>query len=299
MSLDQGKDVKETLKKRARSKYITKGLVTRLADKGEKLKKSYWHSWHCAEKMEQKDGKITGSYCKNRWCLTCNRIRTAKLIMGYMPQIRKFNDMQFVTLTLPNCKGDDLKATIELMNKRFNNVRRGVKRHDLHTPSAFKALRKLECTYNLQRSDYHPHYHLIVEGRHVAECILSRWLIQFPEANIKAQDIRAADEKSALELFKYFTKIFVKNKDTNEMEANSYYLNTVFEAVRRKRTFQPYGIKMIAEEIDDLEATIDVTDDYVTVWEWVVNDWIDVKTGEVLSGYSPSPQAEKLIKSIK
>jgi len=299
VAVDQGADVKETLKKRARSKYITKGLVTKLADKSESLKKSYWHTWHCSEKMEQKDGKIVGSYCKNRWCLTCNRIRTAKLILGYMPQIRKFKDLHFVTLTIPNVKGEVLKDTIELMNKKFNLVRQGVKRTDLHTPSAFKALRKLECTYNLQRGDYHPHYHLLVEGKHLAECILSRWLDQFPSANNLAQDIRSADEKSALELFKYFTKVFVKNKSTNEMEANSYCLNTIFEAVRRKRTFQPYGIKMIAEEIEDLEAAIDVNDEYVTVWQWVENDWVDVKTGEFLSGYSPGPQAENLIKSIK
>ena len=169
----------------------------------------------------------------------------------------------------------------------------------MHSPSAFKALRKLECTYNLDRNDYHPHYHLIVEGNHLAECIVDRWLKQFPEATRNAQDIRKADQKGALELFKYFTKVFVKDKQTNQMKANTFYLNNVFTAVRKKRTFQPYGIKMITEEIEDLETELQTEDDYITVWEWLENDWVDIKTGELLSGYEPSEKVESLMKNIE
>ena len=73
---------------------------------------------YCAETiMTDEIGKVTTTYCKNRWCQTCNRIRTARLINGYLPQIKELFQPVFVTVTLPTVGGKELKPRIEEMEK--------------------------------------------------------------------------------------------------------------------------------------------------------------------------------------
>ena len=72
-----------TLVKRAKAKFLTNGLSFPLIDLNSPLKKSYWLTWHCTSVLLQEGQKITSRYCNNRWCIVCNRIRTAKLINGY------------------------------------------------------------------------------------------------------------------------------------------------------------------------------------------------------------------------
>ena len=77
---------KKTLVKKARRKFFTSNLSLRLVDATKenvksKLQKSYWNSYHCnAQLIYRNDGKVTGKYCKCRWCMTCNAIRTARSI---------------------------------------------------------------------------------------------------------------------------------------------------------------------------------------------------------------------------
>jgi len=156
-------------------------------------------------------------------------------------------------------------------------------------------IRKLEVTYNPFRNDFHPHFHVQVSGRRVAEEMLLDWLKRFPDANIQAQDIRPADEKSVMELFKYFTKI-VTGK-TVYVAA----LDTIFRAIKGRRTFQPMGIhKHVSEDIEELRAEIYADlEERETMWNWIENDWYDVATGEGMTGYRPSENVEKLVVSMK
>src|ERR1035437_2148495 len=77
------------LKKRARSKFVANALSLALVDTKSELNQSYWNTWHCNETLTQHGNKITARYCNNRWCNTCNRIRTAKLMNGYLPALKK------------------------------------------------------------------------------------------------------------------------------------------------------------------------------------------------------------------
>ena len=121
---------KKTLVKKARRKFFTSNLSLRLVDASKqnvksKLQKSYWNSYHCnAQLLYRNDGKITGKYCKCRWCMTCNAIRTAQSINTYIPVIQSWNDAHMVTLTIPNCKASDLKSVIEDMYLTFRGVTR-------------------------------------------------------------------------------------------------------------------------------------------------------------------------------
>ncbi|KKK78974.1 hypothetical protein LCGC14_2838160, partial [marine sediment metagenome] len=202
--------------KRARSKYLTNALVLQLAKiKDSPLEKSYWRTWHCSEVLLQDGKKLTATYCGNRWCAVCNRIRMGKLIKGYLPELKKMEDPQFITLTTPNVSSDQLQGEIEEMTRQLIKIKDLFKNR-----RAFQinGIRKIEVTHNAETNEYNPHFHVVLDGEQVGQELINEWLRHFPEANRAAQDIRPADENSMIELFKYTTKLTAKNLITKEGE---------------------------------------------------------------------------------
>ena len=149
----------DLLKKRARAKYFTNSYLHRLIGLESGLQKSYLQTLACASILTQDGDKITGHYCNQRWCTVCNRIRIAKMIEGYGAELHQLNEPYFVTLTVPNCTKDALKATIEQMNASFQKIVDVLKKRKIK----LRALRKLEVTYNADTNTYHPHFHIILE----------------------------------------------------------------------------------------------------------------------------------------
>jgi plasmid rolling circle replication initiator protein Rep len=269
--------------KRARAKAFTNSYLFDLIDLKSPLVKSYWNTYHCSRTILQEDRKFTAKYCNNRWCLTCNRIRTAKMINGYSSSIEQFDNPQFVTLTIPNVKAKDLRIAIEEMNVALMHIRRNLKKtYKIN----LKALRKYESTYNLRTNTFHPHFHLIVEGKDTSDLLVDLWLKQFTKADRKAQDVRLASETSLTELCKYFTKIIAKDNDYNPRA-----LDIMFRAVKGKRTFQPIGIrKDVSEDVDEIqsqEVDFKPPSNEIWVYETDVYDWV-THDGELLCEYSPS-----------
>lgn len=269
--------------KRARAKAFTMSYLYDLIDLKSPLQKSYWNTYHCSRTVLQEGRKFTAKYCNNRWCLTCNRIRTAKMINGYSSSITKFTAPQFVTLTIPNVKARDLRIAIEEMNSALMRIRRNLKKtHKVN----LKALRKYESTYNAKSNTYHPHFHLIVDGEETSALLVDLWLNQFKEADRLGQDIRPASDTSLVELCKYFTKIIAKDNDYNPKA-----LDIMFRAVKGKRTFQPIGIrKFVSEDIDEIQSQeIDFKPPANEIWvfEEDAYDWVTYD-GELLSEYKPS-----------
>ena len=295
---------KKTLVKKARRKYFTSNLSLRLVDASKenvksKLQKSYWNSYHCnAQLLYRTDGKITGKYCKCRWCMTCNAIRTAKSINSYVPVIQGWKDAYMVTLTVPNCKADDLKQTIYSMYESFRQVKDYVKTNYNRKLIDYKlvGVRKIECTYNPSRNDYHPHFHVIVKTKDMAQLLHDQWLVRQPSANVKGQDIRKADTGSLQELFKYMTKVISKSKDETVIYADS--LDVIFNAMKGRRVLQNFGF--VLPKIVDPDEVVKTTAEMIqAVYEWQneVNDWVDLDSGECLTNYTPSDKFEDLIKN--
>ena len=79
----------ETYKRRAVAKFNTNALVFEMVKLDSPLTKSYWNSFHCSNIILQDGKTLTAKYCNNRWCTVCNRIRTGKLIKGYLPEFEK------------------------------------------------------------------------------------------------------------------------------------------------------------------------------------------------------------------
>lgn len=151
-----------TLLRRARAKFFSMPLAINLAELRTPLEKSYRNTVYCSAILSQQNGKIIGTYCGNRWCMVCNRIRTARAIERYLPIVERWPDKHLVTLTLRNVSAAQLDACIAQMIRDFQATKLALRRTDGHK---LVALRKLECTYNVRTKEYHPHFHVVEIGR--------------------------------------------------------------------------------------------------------------------------------------
>lgn len=101
--------------------------------------------------------------CGNRFCPICswveakrNAFKILELIM-YIREIEK-KELVFMTLTVPNCKGEDLTVTIDKLNKSFKRLMETKRFKNI----CLGYIRKLEVTYNEEANTYHPHFHIIM-----------------------------------------------------------------------------------------------------------------------------------------
>jgi hypothetical protein len=289
----------ENFKKRARAKYLTRAVVSKLVDvKGSPLTKSYWNTWHCSTILYSHSGKLVSKYCKQRWCVVCSRVRTAQIIKQYLPTFRQWEGKVFVTLTIPNCSASQLKGAVQGMAKTFDRIRKQLDNayRRNKTGLVIKGLRKLEVTYNPDKRNYHPHYHLIMESREAANVLREKWLEHYQDAVWKAQDVKAADDNSCMELCKYFTKLISSHSKDRVIHVKA--LDTIFQAVSRRRTMQAYGGLKVEKEISDDEADALAEEmglDSVYEWQQSVADWVNQSTGELLTHHQPDDELRRLV----
>ena len=249
----------ETFAKRGRADFFSTNFKVALANANNKspFREKYLKSIICSRELKAENGKITGIYCNQRWCITCNRIRTAKLINKYLREIKSMEDPYFFTLTLKNCKGEELKDRIKFMTKTW-----GIIQKKFYKKKNTKGFRKLEITYNSKFNDYHPHFHGIIEGKHNAEIVIEKWIKAISAAGIeideKWQDMKPATPGSEKELMKYTTVLTPKRKKGQLWEdllqkdgAVRKHLqsqDTIYIAMERVRTFQYFGFTQNEEE---------------------------------------------------
>lgn len=287
--------------KKARKKYFSFGLAINLAHKNPEspLYHSYVNTLACAENLVvDENGKAHTKYCKNRWCPLCQSIRIAKLIEGYKSQLEQYPELYFVTLTRPTVPAEGLKEQREKMMKTFTSIRNS----RMFRNNDFSGIRKAECTIR-PNGHYHFHFHVLVNSKAAADFMVQRWLKMNPDSDIKAQCVEEVDKsnnKSLLEIFKYFTKLIakLKHEDGTEEAFISYTrLNVIFEFMKGQRVFQPFGsLRPVEEDFDEeeLEADLDIAE-AGSLWKWAVSDWYNIDTGELLTGYEPAGKLVDLL----
>lgn len=313
--LERSNEVKTkgVLYRRAKSKYVSDEIAQDLIRVSKSpLHAAYCRTLECSGVLMQDGKKITSSYCNGRWCITCNRMRTAKLINGYKSQLMTMYDLQFVTLTVRSVPWFSLGMTVTRMGKQMRDIKKQLLKMGYPT----NGVRKLEITYDDATGLYHPHYHLMISGKTNADMVVLYWMLAFPnETNRKAQDVRAfsGNEHNLVELFKYSTKMIASStkKVTNQgrrekiktiAKTPAFALDRIFRALYMRRTFQAMGIvKQVSEDIEELQSQLyeelNFSQD-TRIWNWAGKyneaDWMDIE-GELLTGYVVSDSLKLIL----
>ena len=101
------------------------------------------------------------NFCRDRLCPMCQWRRSYKIfaqVSKVMDKIENEFVFLFLTLTVPNCSGNDLKKTIAQMQRAFNKL--------MNYSSVKKAVcgyfKALEVTINKNNGTFHPHFHVIL-----------------------------------------------------------------------------------------------------------------------------------------
>lgn len=304
-------DAEKTLKNRTRSKALDFVIKGRLMNDPEirassPLHEKYVQSTACNGFLAQEEGKIKAFYCKRPWCCVCNRIRTGILFNKYGELLSEWDEKFFVTLTLPNVVAEELSATIDEMLRLFGRCSESIKQTK---KLAFQAIRKLEVTYNAPMNTFHPHFHAVVQGEEQAFLLKNYWLQKINHCRVdkaveEAQKVKPCDDDTALEMFKYFTKLIADNKIYPRA------LDIIFTSMRGRRTFQAYlpkdVQKRIKKQLDEEELTIDRSTPAIIrvnekiFWDWIptARNFVDKETGELLTDYRPSKAFERLLENL-
>lgn len=271
----------ESLYKSAFRKQKTNSKIYSLIDvtTDVRMRSKYWETYHCKNVLLQQGESVIGSLCRNRWCLTCSRIKTAEMIHGYSAPLRELaneNELYFVTLTAPTIKADKLTTEIRKRIKVFQQCQDALRKQGIK----LNGMRKLEITYNEKTDKYHPHFHFIQQGKHESECLRNEWVKRFQnqskKATKKAQDIRLISDLDGgfMELFKYATKDSVKDSTP------PLALDVIYQSLQRVRVYQPYGkIRKVKKPIEktDEQFTLDFIPPRTEIWVYDESriDWVN------------------------
>jgi len=269
----------KTLKNRANAKFLTMELIQAVIEirNAKMVDKHFARALGCATFIKITDQGITSRFCENRFCLVCNRIRTAQLFTMYGKVLTDLPDLYFVTLTIKNPKKNDLNPSIKEMYKHFALIKDVLRKQRVK----LLGLRKLEITYNDRENTYHPHYHLIISGQLQAQELVNYWLDYNSSSVSAAQDIRKADEKALKELFKYFTKLKSNNSYSEKITISA--LNHIINSVKGIRIFQPIGIK--AEKIEKKPHQVSQGTFSPSFWDWDTDNWYNASKEPLLANF--------------
>lgn len=287
---------------RTKRKLITNSTVYSLVDVAEELNqheavKQYWNTFHCQKSVVSSDGKVYGKYCKNRICTVCNANRKADVINRYLPELKNWDDAQFVTLTIKSCTEGLLNYYIEGMLRTFRLIHeRQKKRNQRGKGIKFVGIRSLECNFNAKARTYNPHFHIIVKTKEMAELLVTEWLKTIKTKKIKHVTHKAQKiipitnhEKALIEIIKYGSKIFtepdIKKAKKGDRKIYAKALHNILQAMSGQRIFERFGFNLPKPD-EKIASTITLTDNYER-WTFKTDqgNWINDKTKRPLTGY--------------
>ena len=107
---------------------------------------------------------VFANFCKARLCPMCNWILSRKRFLNLSNVIERLYEegkyqLLFLTLTVKNCIGDELRNEIKniLKSWRYMSDKNPIFKKSIH--GWFRAL---EVTYNKENNTYHPHLHVVL-----------------------------------------------------------------------------------------------------------------------------------------
>ena len=228
-----------------------KKYASKVADCGSFLKFSSCSKGHYKRLLH-------AIFCHYRLCVLCQWRKSLAMYHQVLQLVHAHREHYksdiplLLTLTVPNLPENELKQGLKDMKVSFSKLmkRRPVKR------VARSWFRSLEITYNAERGDYHPHFHVLLlvpenyfkraRGLYIErDTWLSMWqeatgvpeITQVDIKRVRKKNKRTPLEAVTAEVAKYATKPsnYVEEQPTGEFSANKEVVKVLDDALRRQR----------------------------------------------------------------
>lgn len=241
----------------------------------------------CDKTLEHKK-QTKGNSCKNRFCPICAWRKSRKdalklsILMKYI-QAEQKKEFIFLTLTTPNVVAEDLEGEIKKYNQSFKKL---MERKEVKT-IAKGYVRKLEVTYNQERNDYHPHFHVVIavnksyftdKNYYVSR---DRWLELWQQVTdnpsitqVDVRKIKQNNHKEISEVAKYSAK-------DSDYLINENVFKTFYKALKGKRLIVYSGLlktasKLFEEGEIDKYKEVDTTEYiYALMYSWGKGKYVE------------------------
>lgn len=192
--------------------------------------------------------RVRGSYCHNRHCEPCMKAKSSLIINNLRAQMKSRPKVQtrFVTLTLCHT-GKPLRDEIKRLYaawKQLRGKKQWKKSQDGGTAT-------LEVKYNAEKKEWHPHLHIISEGRYLSSKTLSDlWLECTGDSYIVDVRFISSDKDVAYYVGKYVTKGV--NLEVWQDQAAAIEWIKAIKGVRMCATFGNWrGFKLLEKPKDE------------------------------------------------
>lgn len=196
-------------------------------------------------------------FCKFRFCITCNWRRDMniqKSLLSALQEINKKNNVEFIflTLTVKNPLIEDLKSTVEHMNKSFKKMSE-TKAYKKAVLGHFKALEILGD--KTKGAEAHPHFHILLivnKNYFTSKDYISQheWKTMWTKAlrvdYLAGADIRKIKPKKNSNLTALQSAVFevakYSVKHTDLVKKSDYVFTKILNQTRNMRFFSTGGI---------------------------------------------------------
>lgn len=140
--------------------------------------------------------------CRDRLCPTCSAIRSSELSERIENAVKQMDAPRFMTLTIRS-DGSSLDVLLARLRASFRRIRES----EMWRKYVRGGIYAIETTYNKETGQWHPHVHLVWEGRFIAQRQLSAaWLQASGDSPIV--DVRAIRSRKAIA--RYISKYVAK-----------------------------------------------------------------------------------------
>ena len=263
------KNLEECLNKPTEKKLMMSDFIEFMEDKNLKLDRLK----ECGNfiKFQSSEDKTKfilagGNFCNNRFCPFCSWLKAKRTAFELLELIKVVEYTEklafiFITLTVPNVSREKLREEIECFNKSFKR---------LFETKEFKAfnkgfIRKLEITYNEERNDYHPHFHLVVAvnksyftSRHYMSKrrLLELWQRATRNPNITQVDIKPC----RMDTIKQVMELATCSAEQGDLYSSKEVFDGFYEGLFRKKLlvyngiFKEYKKKIDIGEVDPTQV---------------------------------------------
>jgi len=261
-----------------------------------------------ADESFEKKKQHKGNSCKNRFCPICAWKKARKdalslsVMMAYLKQEEK-KEFIFLTLTAPNVSADELNDEIKHYNQSFQRL---MQRKEVRKVVKGYA-RKLEITYNEERDDYHPHFHVLVAvnksyfNQATQYISRDRWLELWQQVTknplitqVDVRKVRGSRDDKVYEIAKYSAK------DSDYLQ-NQNVFEVFYNALKGKRLIVFSGLfkeamtKFKVGELDDYKEKDKTKYVYAIMYNWGNKQYLEFEN-RLLTSDEINEINEQLIK---